>query len=470
MLNSIRARLTLWYVAVLGILLIIVSVGVYMYSARSLDDRFDARLGSTLEATAAALKHLGIGQSNDLQIVTRALQELNFPNQTVAVLDAGGHVIAQKAGPGGPPLRLPPFNPLENIRFYELPESRLDTDDSCRGVCQRFTNTSTASSYGVVVMQSIEPLNDQLDMLAEVLYIVVPFTLVLASFGGWLLAGRSLAPVVAMSEQVQHISAADLDQRLSIVNPRDELGRLATTFNDLLARLSAAFSQQRQFMADASHELRTPLSVMRTAAQVTLEKTQRGESEYRDALGIIEQQTQRLSSLVEDMFILARADSAGIVADTAELYLDEVVSEAARAAAVLATRKGVKLKIGSLTEAPYRGDERLLRQMLMNLLDNAIKYTPSGGTVSVALDKYETEYRITIADTGVGISAEAQPRIFERFFRGDQSRSRSDASDEGGAGLGLPIARWVAEAHQGRLKLRTSDPSGSTFVVFLPRA
>jgi signal transduction histidine kinase len=252
----------MWYVGALGVVLVASSVGIYILLAHSLYDRLDARLGSTLQAATAALKHTAFRQAEPSQTVTQALEGLRFPNQTIAVLNAGGRVITQRTAPGGPSLRLPPspFNPSETIRFYELTESQPDSDDSCRGVFQRVTNASTAASYAVVVMQSLEPLSDQLDLLLGFLYIVVPLSLGLAGLGGWLLARKSLAPVMMMAEQAQRISVQNLDQRLPVANPGDELGRLAATFNELLSRLGNSFAQQRQFMADASHELRTPLS------------------------------------------------------------------------------------------------------------------------------------------------------------------------------------------------------------------
>ena len=187
-----------------------------------------------------------------------------------------------------------------------------------------------------------------------------------------------------------------------------------------------------------------------------------------EALSIIEQQTQRLSRIVEDMFTLARADSGGIAVEATELYLDELLADATRTAKVLAARKGISLEMLPMPEAPFRGDEGLLRRMFMNLLDNAIKYTPNGGTVKTALELRDTNYGVSISDTGVGIPREAQAHIFERFFRVDKARTQT--AEGSGAGLGLAIARWIATVHQGRLELVRSDESGTTFLVILPRS
>jgi signal transduction histidine kinase len=272
-----------------------------------------------------------------------------------------------------------------------------------------------------------------------------------------------------MSQRAQRISAKDLNERLPILNPRDELGLLAASFNALLARLASAFSQQTRFMADASHELRTPLSAIRMACEVTLQREERETTEYRDALTIVERQTLRLTRIVEDMFVLARADAEGPTLRISEFYLDELLTEIVRDAAVLATRKGLLLEPKLFPEALFRGDETLLSQMIWNLIDNAMKYTLRGGRIGFALEAHDAEYVFTVTDTGSGIPADSQPHIFERFYRADTARARVEMGETGGVGLGLPIARWIAEAHRGRLQLRSSDRSGSVFAIYLPQ-
>jgi heavy metal sensor kinase len=304
----------------------------------------------------------------------------------------------------------------------------------------------------------------------DLLYIAVPVALLFSGLGGWFLARRSLAPAVEMAERARRIGAENLEQRLPVANPRDEIGRLAATFNELLGRLDESFSYQRRFMADASHELRTPLSVIRTATGVTLEREGRAEGEYQDALKIIDEQARRLTHIVEDMFTLARADVGQPGLNMCDFYLDELVTEVARAAEVLASRRGVRIEVAHAPETLFHGDEGLLRQMLLNLVDNAVKHTPPGGSVRIALALADHRCAITVADTGTGIPAAAQQHIFERFFRADKARSRVEAvgSESSGAGLGLSISQRIAEAHGGRVELRHSDVTGSTFVATLP--
>jgi signal transduction histidine kinase len=304
------------------------------------------------------------------------------------------------------------------------------------------------SFYSLVVTQSVEPLEDQLDLLFYLLWAVVPAMLILAGVGGWFLARSSLTPVMAMAECAQRISAENLDQRLPITNPHDELGRLAAAFNELLARLNSSFAQQRQFMADASHELRTPLSAIRTTSSVLLEREDRSNNEYREALNIVEQQSRRLTRIVEDMFLLARADAGYPALQVTEFYLDELLAETARAASVLATRKNLRLDVNDLPEARFAGDEGLLRQMIWNILDNAIKYTAQEGRVRISMESAETQHVITISDSGRGISPEDQPHIFERFYRADKSRHPGTTGEDGGAG-GRSSPPSISERHMG---------------------
>ncbi len=467
MLDSVRTKLTIRYVGVLALVLIAFSVAVYILLARNLNDRFDDGLRLTLDSMTLMLTRERDEGEPEREAAQSTIEELYFPSQSFAVMDAEGRLLAERADSKQSPPPANNFAVSDQIAFYTLTE-REGYTESYRVAVRRVYVPMDDKPYIFLVSQSRETLTEELASFRDIFYIAVPMTLLLAGLGGWLLARKSLAPVVAMSKRARKIGAENLEQRLPVVNPRDELGRLAETFNELLARLGDSFAQQRQFMADASHELRTPLYVMRTAAEVTLEQPRRDESEYREALSMIREQTRRLTRIVEDMFTLARADAERRDMEQKDFYLDELVSETARAASLLAAHKSVKVETNLIREVAYRGDENLLRQMILNLFDNAIKYTPSGGAVSVTLTRTDSVYEIAVADTGIGIPAEAQAHIFERFYRVDKSRSRAEFDNGGGAGLGLSIARWIAESHRGRLELRQSDHRGSIFVAALP--
>jgi two-component system OmpR family sensor kinase len=275
------------------------------------------------------------------------------------------------------------------------------------------------------------------------------------------LVGYQLTPLTRMARQATAISDRNLGERLVAPSPHDELGRFAAAFNELLDRLAAVIDGQRQFMADASHELRTPVSVVRTTAQVTLARDHRSEGDYRESLTIVAEQSVRLARLVESMFLLSRAEARGLPLQCEPLYLDEVVAECVRALRLIATERGIEILSTGKSETTYSGDDALLKQMIGNLIENAIRHARDNGRVSVQVASIPTATIVTIADDGKGVPAADHDRIFQRFVRLDNTST--------GAGLGLPIARWIAEAHGGTLTL-DSSAHGATFRVTLPIA
>jgi heavy metal sensor kinase len=455
---------------VLAFTLIGASATVYLLFERDQYHRIDDGLRATTVAIAGELERRSFGPETEPQTLRAVLRARPDPHQAVAIFDSSGRLLSEQPTEHDVHVRLPSrgISSVSSPSFYSLPERVPNSDDSCRGIARRVQLGLSGDPHTLVVNQSLELVEDKLDLLLSVFCIAVPAVLVLATLAGWWLVSRSLAPVTAMSDQAQRISVKDLNERLPVLNPRDELGLLAASFNALLARLASAFSNQRRFMADASHELRTPLSAIRMACEVTLQREERETTEYRDALTIVERQSLRLTRIVEDLFVLARADAEGLTLRVSEFYLDELLTEIARDAAMLAARKGLLLEPNLFPEALFRGDETLLSQMIWNVIDNAIKYTPRGGRIGFALEAHDAEYVITVTDTGLGIPMDSQPHIFERFYRADQARTRVEPGETGGAGLGLPIARWIAEAHHGRLQLRSSDRSGSVFAIYLP--
>ncbi len=306
----------------------------------------------------------------------------------------------------------------------------------------------------------------ELGEFGEVLLLGFPIAVLLAGFGGYGLARKALAPIDAMATQSQRISAERLCERLPIQNPEDELGKLGITFNDLLARIQAAFDQLRRFTADASHELRTPLTAMRSVGEVALQE-QKNPAEYRDVIGSMLEEVDRLTRLVESLLALSRADAGQIRLQRADISLLALAREAGSMVEVLADEKGQQLGIEGDQSIIVSADRLILRHAIVNLLDNAIKYSPARSQITVRAGQgADNQATVEIADQGPGIPREHQPHIFARFYRVDEARTR----EWGGAGLGLSIARWAVEAHGGQLTLESEEGQGATFRISLPFA
>lgn len=465
MINTVRGRLTLWYVSALALILILFSVAVYAIFSRALHRRVDHALRSTIEISITSLTHdTQEGQSPQSAAQSTAA-ELSHPQQAMMIFDDSRQLLATHPGEEDLQIALPDSAtiPDTDVSLYMV----TDNGKNHRIAVRRVSIPPAGTPYIILASQPLKSVEDELESLREILYFSAPIVLLIAGFGGWFLARQGLAPVSAMARSARQIGAGSLDQQLPVANPRDELGQLATTFNDLLARLKAAFEEQRRFMADASHELRNPLSVMSTAAGVTLKKEHRAEEEYREALQMVAEQTRRLSRIVNNMFTLARADSGQYPLRKRTLYLDDLLEEVARAGAVLASDRKATVELENLPEAVFHGDEDLLRQMLLNLVDNAVKFTPAAGAVMLSLERRQDEYLLSVADSGPGIPADARHHIFERFYRADRTRT---PAEDGGAGLGLAIARWIARAHDGDIELSDSRDKGTRFIVRLPYA
>jgi heavy metal sensor kinase len=467
-IDSVRGRLTLFYVSVLAVALLVVGGLIYVLLARALYARIDDTLLGVVQITTTSLAN-DLAEGQDVEDAARSTAaELSSRQQMLLLYDRSGRLLAEGGRDDDVAAVLPPLDsiPTDEAMLLTVGEAG-DDDDRHRLAIRRVTIQPAGATYIVVVGSPLEPTDEELEFLRGILAYVVPIALLLAGAGGWFLARQSLAPVVAMAERARRIGAENLSERLPVANARDELGRLAGSFNELLGRLEASLVQQRQFMADASHELRTPVATTRAAANIALQQPHRGEREYRDTLEIIEQQAARLSRIVDDMFTLARADAGNYPVQLVPIYLDETIDDVVRAARVLASTKNVAIELETIASAAFTGDEELLRRLVGNLLDNAVRHAPAGSRVDVALRPATGGYEVSVSDRGPGIPEEIQPHIFERFYRGDATRVRDRRADSG-AGLGLALSRWIAHVHHGEVRLIQSSESGTTFTVFLP--
>ncbi len=463
MLNSVRIRLTLWYIGVMTAVLIALALATYVILKKNATRRTDAAAVEQAEAfmkTVDAEVHDAAGSETLQEGLNAAVSEHRFRDTLFFVLDQSGNLLASSSD----------FSDRLRSALLEIKEDQQTLRTvhlgkrSYRSYVRPFSQERKDCT--LFVLQSLHPQEEFLETVTGTFAVIIPLAVLLAGVGGYFMARRSLSPVTAMGLQAGQIRADNLHARLPVQNSKDELGQLALTFNHLLDRLDLAFEQQRRFVADASHELRTPVAILCGESDVTLSQASRSPDEYRESLTILHGEALRLKHIVEDLFTLARADAGQHPLVLSDFYLDELVAESVRNMRTLASAKQIALHCETHKEMPIRADEPLLRRMFMNLLDNAIKYTVGGGEVHVTCLEADSTYRVVVRDSGEGIPAELQPRVFERFFRADKVRSRSESG--GGAGLGLSISLWIAQAHGGGLELTSSGPSGTSFTVFLP--
>ena len=415
---TLRTRLVSWFTGTLSVILVIFCGALLWLQPQvdiaTLDEELANDIVTVSGVLATETKEVGAGS----EAVAGMLEELHLPDRGIAVFDQAGTLLGTQ------------WNGLDGGEAAGLALASLGTWTYRTPIGEARMHVEAVTSggvpYRIAVASSLKEVAHTGRMLRRAAIVAVPIALVLTAIGGAVAARQA---------------------------------------NDLLNRLNAALDQQRRFMADASHELRTPVSVVRTAADVTLARESRDEGEYRESFRIVGEQARRLSRMVEDMFLLARVDAGQRRVVPAEFYFDEVVGECVRSCQLLATGKQVTITSEIAADVSFFGDETLARQLVTNLIDNAVRYAPREGQVWVSLALNGSSLRLAVCDNGAGVAPADRERIFERFVKLDAARAA-----DGGAGLGLSIARWVAEAHGGTLTLIESGNGRTTFEAQLPYA
>jgi len=447
---SIRTRLTVWYSTIVVAILVTGAVVGWFAQSRLALQRLDDDLVRSM-ATLQGVMRTEFNEGMTLESsAEEASTEVVVPDQTMVLTRPDGSLLDVWG------------LPLDHAALSMLGGNGEAVTIASRAGALRVLRRQVdyeGHRYNAAVIAALAPMRAQNAEMLRAMSAGIVIALIVAAAGGWLIGRQTLKPLTRMAEQARQINEQDPKDRLAAPPVDDELGRLAASFNGLLDRLASALNHQRQFMADASHELRTPVSVVRTATQVTLAKDVRSADEYRESLVIIGEQANRLSRLVDSMFLLSRAEAHGVLLRREFLNLDDILAESARASRVLAQQRGVTVIMDGEEEVSFTGDDALLRQMMGNLLDNAIRHARGNGCVTAGLERVNGRVVLRITDDGPGVAAADQDRIFERFVR---------VGTSDGAGLGLPIARWIAEAHGGALQLAGSRPGCTTFVVTLP--
>jgi heavy metal sensor kinase len=456
--HSVRRRLTLWYVAAMMVVLGVYVAVVFSFVSTSLSQALDQQLRRDFQWAAATVYQTreGVFTWTDPQEIV-AEEELPW----VQVWSQRGELL---------------FRNSEAER-RPIPETRqiaLDTDTTADDpvvVATPGASTRVLSRRGLIgpqpvviqVARSEEAMRQDLSDLLLMLVLGLPLAVSVAGLGGYTLARGALAPVERMTERAREITAERLSDRLPVANADDEMGRLATVFNETLARLEASFEQMRRFTADVSHELRTPLTAIRSVGEVGLREHRR-DAEYRSIIGSMLEEADRLASLVDRLLTLSRAETGQASLSADDIDVAALAEEVASHLSVLAEEKKQSLAVERVGAPHARADRFVIRQAVINLVDNAVKFSPVGGRIRIRVAETPREAVLDVIDSGPGIDAASRPRIFDRFYRaGDANGTAS------GTGLGLSIAKGAVEANGGRLTLESSGDAGSTFRIALPR-
>ncbi len=459
----IHTRLTLWYVGLLALVLVIFDLAVYAV----LSYRTYAEVDRGVQTLADQISMSIRAENNPLSVLVSgrvrlpSVDAFSTPDTYWQVVRTDGVIAARSANLGEQSLPLD----ADTLRRTLEGESVLATARAGNTRVRIYSTPLVVLRNIVGTVQvgaSLRSVDATLRRVAGLLGAGTLLAVAIAGAVGYALARAALRPIDEVTQAALRISRAeDLSRRLPEPSVQDEVGRLTATFNEMLGRLDDLFRAQRHLVADVSHELRTPL----TTIQGNLDLLRRGALDdpeaRREAIRAIEAEIGAMSRLVADLLLLAQAD-AGVKLEFRPVELDTLLLDVYRQAQTLA--QGVKVKLGEEDQALVMGDPDRLRQLLLNLVDNALKYTPAGGEVTLSLQREPGWVCIAVSDTGIGISPEDLPHIFERFYRSDKARTRG----KGGTGLGLAIARWIAEAHNGRITVESAPNRGSTFTVWLP--
>lgn len=411
-LDRLRLRLTAWYAVTLGTIVVLLGAGLFMAIRAQISSQLDASL---VIATDAIQRATSIRESEGAAAsgaVIDAVGELRIPDRDLYLFNGGAQPLVPATAPDAI-TRAATRAVRDSVSFITL---HPRNDHVLRVYATRFHSRSHRVYIAVAVADQLE-LEDQYAALIVAFGAAALVALVLFAAGGSFLTRKSIQPV------------------------------------------ERTMSYMRRFMADAAHELRTPLAVVRSRAEVAL-ASEPGSTREREALAAIEREAIRLGKIVEDLLLLARSDTGGWPVEVKRIFLDDVTSDAVSAASALASRAGVTLALDRFEEAPIEGDEALVRQLVMIILDNAIKFTPFGGSVMVSVTNASPGPLLAVTDSGIGIPADQIAHVFERFYRGDAARGRGN-----GAGLGLSIAQWIADVHHAHISLRSEDGRGAVAEV-----
>lgn len=450
---SLRLRFTLLYSFLMGFILVIFGVVVYFGVNYILVDQVDIMLANVADEV---IRNTEVNAVGELSVVNPPQLNMNV-NASVQLWSNDGEIIATSPSIGLLSQPLDPIGLSNNVTMYQ--DSQIG-DSHWRVL----TIPLTLENRFIATLQvgtSLEVIDATRQSFVSTMFLISMGVVFLAGLISWGVLGRALSPLETIADTVDQINKADdLSRRIPYQgNPQDELGYLALSFNQTLQRLETLFTSQQRFLADVSHELRTPLTVIKG----NVDLIRRIKVADDDILNGMDDEVGRLNRLVGGLLMLAQAESGKLALSFGQVELDLLLTEVFTEVRILASNK-VKVHLNDIDQVIVRGDRDRLKQVLLNLIANAIQYTPAGGEVFLSLSKIADQGRLIVRDTGPGIPAQDLPHIFDRFYRAEKSRTRSRSS---GFGLGLSIAKWIIEQHGGQIKVESKEAEGTTFVIWL---
>lgn len=462
--HSIRFRLTFWYAVTLAVVLTASGLFWHYFLSSNLIEHVDTRLlgvarelrENQLNTNPNSLSH------NQCEEMERYYRLHNWPGFIQIQNELGTITCFSPNLKGRLPLSKDALQrATRGIPTYET--TKTQNDISIRLLTFPLREDGKLTQL-IQAAEDLQPMMQTLDDFHLFLLTFSPMALIVVSIGGWFMAHRALSPVTQIIRSAQSIGANNLSQRLPVKKNGDEISQLAETFNAMLARLEEEFRRTKQFSADASHELRTPLTILRGETEVAL-RWAKTTDEFREMLTSNMEEIDRMGRMIEDLLTLAKSDAGDMILATKEFSLTDMLGRLFLGGKTLAEPKGIDLGITAGGEIMIVGDELRLRQLFLNLISNAIKYSPAGSSVRIDMGEENGMVRVAISDTGIGIPEEHLPCIFDRFYRIDKARNRED----GGTGLGLAIVKSIVEAHGGTINVSSELGKGSTFTVHLPQ-
>ncbi len=457
----VRTRLTLWYVFVLGALLVVFAASASFVLVWHMRAQLERQAVQDLETVEGLLYFSGDGQLRLNEEYHNHPESKLVQDRLLEVLSVDGMILYRNDRLGMRTIGGAPFTG-EGVGGYS--ERSIHASDGTLVILASRQHLLQGYPILIRLAYSQKPIWNRLTHFLLILLLALPLTLAAAGFAGYMMANRALDPIGQMAQRAEQITTERLHDRLPIES-NDELGHLARVFNQMLSRIEQSFEQLRRFTADASHELRTPLASIRSVGEVGLQKDASPE-EYRDTIGSMLEEINRLTSLIDSLLTLSRADAGQIPMKLEVFPIAEIMEEAASLLDVLIEEKRLTFNFEGEKNALVRGDRLILRQAAVNILHNAVKFTPAGGSISARVICEGSCTLLSITDNGPGIATEHLTKVFDRFYRVDPAR----ADENKGAGLGLSIAQWAARAHDGEIGLSTVPEGGCKFWIRLPLA